>query len=154
MTSMPDSQSAPYVLQELQQLWTEEARRLLKSDDDALFLQLGRTLPARSGEPVGALPRPDIIVRRGRAWIEENRRQLCTMLHASSFLTRFMSDRNAYDAATVAVIIAGAIVANTTNVVIPVPLTVGVIVARLGLDKLCGPDWGTPSKDSATANEP
>lgn len=142
------------LLEELDRNLNFEAAKLLAMDDDALNSQLGRLLPPQRGEPLGALPQPEVIIRRGQAWVQANRETFCRALRASRPVRLFMSNRNAYDTATICVVVAGAIVAGATQIVVPVPLTVAVILTRLGLDTVCSGDWSaTKEEEVGTATK-
>ncbi len=131
-------------LSELEASWQARARELLEAPEDAAYVDLGKMLPKLPTESMGALPSPELIAARARKWIDTNKAALCLAMKQSDNVRLFMTDRGTYDSVNVVVAIAGAIVSRMTNIVVPVPLSVAVIVFRLGLEKVCGKDWTKP----------
>ncbi len=147
-SNLPDTMSGDSMLNELEIQWMEKATELLAKDEDSLFLELGKFSPPLPDEAMGALPTKELLIRRSREWLEKNRVDLCRRLARSERIRAFVEERRAYDKASLAVIVAGVIVATMSGTDLPVPLTVAVIITRLGIESLCGEDWCDTDKTS------
>ncbi len=134
-------------LDELASVWQGEAVRLAELSDDELLVAMGKQLPPLDGEPLGAIPSPAFMIRRAKSWIDSHRAKICSALRRSAKVRAFITNRKAYDLASAAALIAGALVAYLADVVLPFPLTLAVILLRLGLETTCGSDWSIPSPD-------
>ena len=137
-------------LSELERQWLDQATELLGKDDDSLLLELGKYSPPLPREALGALPTKELLIRRSREWLDKNRADLCSRLGKSKRVRAFVEDRRAYDKASVAVVVAGAIVASMSGTDLPVPLTVAVVITRLGIESLCSDHWNLAMADDKT----
>lgn len=112
---------------------TDEIRELLQKDDNELFVLIGEQL---TGDQLGTLPlTPRQLAIRGKEWLSSNLTQIRPPL-CSNQAVKAIRDK-ADSVALVCAIID--VVAKFCGVVSPV--TVAVIILRVGLGRVCADEW-------------